>query len=122
VIAVALRAGAHGLYADEAACELLISHAIWLHRHDFTARFLHAGISITDGTDLAHIDWPAAITALDAAALPCSSSEGKMLRLAASLGAGIPVNLRDALVGLDQDNLRLVQQAVLRTGGHRPSH
>ncbi len=61
--AVALRAGAHGLYADEAACELLISHASWLHLHDFTARFLHTGISITDGTDLAHIDWPAAITA-----------------------------------------------------------
>ena len=120
--AVALRAGAHGLYADEAACELLISHASWLHRHDFTARFLHTGISITDGTDLAHIDWPAAITALDAGGLPCCSSEGKMLRLAASLGAGIPVNLRDALAGLDHDNLRLVQQAVLHTGGHRPSH
>ncbi len=45
-----------------------------------------------------------------------------MLRLAASLGAGIPVNLRDALAGLDHDNLRLVQQAVLHTGGHRPSH
>ncbi|MGH3238678.1 MAG: hypothetical protein ACRDOH_36570 [Streptosporangiaceae bacterium] len=43
-----------------------------------------------------------------------------MLRLAASLGAGIPVNLRDALVGLDHANLRIAQQAVLRAGGHRP--
>ena len=121
-MAVALRAGAHGLDADEAACELLISHASWLHRDDFTARFLHTGISITDGTDLAHIDWPAAITALNAAELPCSSGEGQMLRLAASLGAGIPVNLRDALVGLDHANLRIAQQAVLRAGGHRPPY
>jgi hypothetical protein len=122
MIAGALRAGAHGLYTDEAACELLISHASWLHRHDFTARFLHTGISITDGTELAHIDWPAAITALEAAELPCSSSEGQMLRLAASLGAGIPVNLRDALVRLDHANLRLAQQAVLHAGGHRPPY
>ena len=118
--AVALRACAHGIYADEAACELLISHASWLHRHDFTARFLHTGISITDGTPMASIDWAAAVTALDAGELPCSSGEGQMLRLTASLGAGIPVNLRDALVRLDHDNIRLVQQAVLHAGGRRP--
>ena len=70
---------------------------------------------------MASIDWPAAITALDSGELPCSSScEGKMLRLAASIGEGVPVNLRDALVGLDHHNLHLIQQAVLHTGGHRP--
>ena len=43
-----------------------------------------------------------------------------MLRLAASIGEGVPVNLRDALVGLDHHNLHLIQQAVLHTGGRRP--
>jgi hypothetical protein len=42
-----------------------------------------------------------------------------MLRLAASLIAGTPVNLGDALVGLDSRNLNLVSQAVLHTAGRR---
>ena len=120
MIPAALRACARGLYADEAACELLINHASWLHRRDFTGRFLRTGISIADGAQMASIDWPAAITALDSGELPCSSGEGKMLRLAASIGEGVPVNLRDAPVGLDHHNLHLIQQAVLHTGGHRP--
>ena len=62
-------------------------------------------------------DWPAAIAALDAGALPCSGSEGQMLRIAASLAEGIPVDLRDALTRLDSDNLDLVVQAVFHTGG-----
>ena len=119
MIPAALRACARGLYADETACELLINHASWLHRRDFTGRFLHTGVSIPDGTQMASIDWPAAITALDCGELPCSSGEGQMLRLAASIGEGVPVNLRDALVGLDHNNLHLIQQAVLHTGGHR---
>ena len=44
-----------------------------------------------------------------------------MLRLAASLGDGIPVNLRDALTGIDGHGLRLVAQAILHAAGHRPS-
>ena len=120
MIAVALRACAHGIYADEAACELLISHASWLHRGDFTGRFLNTGERITDGTPMASIDWTAAITALDAGELPCSSGEGKMLRLAASLGAGAPVNLRDTLTGIDARGVSLVITAVLHTSGQRP--
>ena len=54
MIPAALRASARGLYADEAACELLMNHASWLHRRDFTGRFLHTGISITGGAP-----WPA---------------------------------------------------------------
>jgi hypothetical protein len=119
MIPAALRAGARGLYADKAARELLINHASWLHRRDFTGRFLHTCVSITDDTQMASIDWPAAITGLDCGELPCSS-EGKTLRLAASIGEGVPVNLRHALVGLDHHNLHLIQQAVLHTGGHRP--
>jgi hypothetical protein len=52
-----LRAWAHGIYPDEAGMELLIGHASFLHRADFTSRF----ISIPgDGAGLAVIDWPPA--------------------------------------------------------------
>jgi hypothetical protein len=72
-LAAALRACAKGLRADEAACELIINHATWLHRRDFSDDFIHTGIIITDASTLmASIDWTAAITALDAGHLPCS--------------------------------------------------
>ena len=59
-----LRAWARGIYPDEAAVELLISHATFLRRVDFTSRFISTHAS-GDGTVLAAIDWTAAITALD---------------------------------------------------------
>ncbi len=112
-----LRAWARGIYPDEAGVELLIGHASFLHRADFTSRF----ISIPgDGAGLAAIDWPAAIAALEDS-LPCSGGENRMLRLAASLAGGIPVNLRDALTGIDSRGTQLVVQAVLHASGHRPS-
>jgi hypothetical protein len=40
-----------------------------------------------------------------------------VLRIAASLAAGAAVDLGDALTGLDEANLTLVAQAVLRAGG-----
>lgn len=114
-----LRAWARGIYPDQAAVELLISHATFLRRADFTGRFISTHAS-SDGTSLAAIDWTAAITALDAD-LPCSGGEQRMLRLAASLGTGIPVNLRDALTGIDGHSLQLVMQAVLHAAGRRDS-
>jgi hypothetical protein len=43
-----------------------------------------------------------------------------MLRLAASLAGGIPVNLRDALTGIDDDGIQLVINAVRHASGDRP--
>ena len=115
-LAAQLRAWARGIYPDEAGVEMLIGHAVFLHRADFTSRF----ISISgDGAGLAVIDWRAAIAALDDS-LPCSGGENRMLRLAASLAAGIPVNLRDALTGIDDRGIQLVINAVLHASGHRP--
>ena len=100
----AVRAGAAGLYSLEAACELIIS----------------TGTSLTDGvTELAHIDWQAAITSRDTGLLPCSSGENRILRLAASIAAGIPVDLNDALTGLDQARIALVVRAVRHANGQR---
>jgi hypothetical protein len=118
----ALRACAHGLYPLEAGVDLLIGHACWLHRQDFTDQFIHSGISITDGvTTMAEIDWPTAVSALDARELACSGGEERMLRLAASIASGIPVSLRDTLTGIDHRNIELVVTAVLHAWGQRPA-
>jgi hypothetical protein len=119
-LADAVRAGAAGLYSLEAACELLIGTG-WLRRDDF-ARFIRTGPSLTDGvTALAHIDWQSVITSREAGLLPCSSGENRILRLAASIAAGIPVDLNDALSGLDQARIALVVQAVRHANGQRPA-
>ena len=54
----ALRAGAEGLYALEAATGLIIAHGTWLARGGDFGGFIHHGA----GT--AAIDWAAAIDAL----------------------------------------------------------
>jgi hypothetical protein len=73
-LAAALRA--LGLYPLEAGTELLISNATFLHRDDFTSRFIETGTSISDGTTLmAAIDWDVAIAALNAGVLPCSGGK-----------------------------------------------
>ncbi len=118
-LAAAIRAGADGLYSLEAACDLVIGTG-WLHRDDF-ACFVSTVTSITDGvTELAHIDWQAVISSRDAGLLPCGSGENRILRLAASIAAGIPVDLNEALCGLDQASISLVVRAVRHANGQRP--
>ena len=117
----ALRACARGFYPAEASVELLIGHGSFLARSDFTRRFIWLGTSISDGiTTMAQIDWPAVITALDAGELPCSGGERRILQLAASLAAGIPVDLRDAVTGLDDHNIRLLLTAISHASGKQP--
>jgi hypothetical protein len=119
-LASAVRAGAAGLYSLEAACELVIS-AGWLHRDDFN-RFISTGTSLTDGaTEMAHIDWQSIICSRDTGHLPCSSGENRILRLAASIAAGIPVDLNDALSGLDRASISLVVRAIRHANGQRPA-
>jgi len=69
----ALRACARGIQPLQAGTGLLIDCGSWLHREDFTSRFITTGTSISDGvTLLASTDWEAAITALHAGELPAS--------------------------------------------------
>jgi len=63
----------------------------------------------------------AAITSRDTGLLPCSSGESRILRLAASIAAGIPVDLNDALTGLDQARIALVVRAIRHANGQRPA-
>ena len=119
-LAGAVRAGAAGLCSLEAACNLVIGSG-WLRRDDFT-RFVSTGTSLTDGvTELACIDWQSAISDREAGLLPCGSGENRILRLAASIAAGIPVDLNDALCGLDQASITLVVRAVRHANGQRPA-
>jgi len=113
-----LRADAWGAYAAEAAVELLIAHEWWLHRDDFVNTFVATDPT---GSDMpaAWIDWSGAVAALDAGRLPCSSGEAQVLRVAASIAAGVPVDLRDALCGLDVDTVASVVRAVAHVGGYR---
>ena len=58
----ALRACARGIRHHEAGTSLLIGCGHWLHRDDFTSRFIEH--STSGGTPMAATDWEAAITAL----------------------------------------------------------
>ena len=116
----ALRAHAAGLHPDEAGTELLICHGDILLREDFTG-FVHTGTSISDGTTLmAWIDWDAALTALHDGQIPPCGGEQRILQLAASIAAGTPACLRDALSGLDNRNLELLVTAIRHAAGHPP--
>lgn len=123
-IAAALRACANGIYPLEAGTELLIASCAFLHRHDFTSRFIEHGTSISDGTTpMAAIDWAAATTALRNGELPCAGGcgERRILRLSASLAGGIPVDLCDAVTGLDGRNTILLVNAIRQSAGRRRS-
>jgi hypothetical protein len=88
----------------------------WLHRSDFTSRFVTVHRGPGRGKPVAVIDWSAAATALGTS-LPCSGGEQRMLRITASLADGIPVDLRDTLTGLDDRNIQLQITAIRRASG-----
>ena len=114
-----MRAWAKGLFSTEAAVELLIGHGSWLYREDFLEIAVEFGRGITSGAVMAAVDFEAAAGALEAGALPCSGGEGRVLRIAASIAAGVPVDLREAVTGLDEDNAVLAAAAVLHAAGSR---
>ena len=119
----ALRASAWGLYPLEAGTGLLIDCGSWLHREDFTSRFITAGPSISDGvTLLASIDREAAATALHAGELRDSGGERRMLLLASSIAGGTPVSFNDALPGIDRRNASLAVRAVAHAAGLPDPH
>ncbi len=117
VLAAGLRAHAQGLYCLEAAAELLIVKS-WLHRDDFTSRFVTVHPGIGSGQLMTVIDWPAAVAALGTS-LACSGGEQRMLKITASLADGIPVDLQDTLTGLDDDNIARLITAILHAAGKR---
>ena len=118
VLAAGLRAHAQGLYCLEAAAELLIVKS-WLHRDDFTSRFVTVHPGTGSGQLMTVIDWPAAVAALGSS-LACSGGEQRMLKITASLADGIPAALRDTRTSLDDTNIQLLIAAIRRVSG-KPS-
>jgi hypothetical protein len=55
-------------------------------------------VDASDGIPQAWIDWEAVMSALDTGQLPSSGGEKRILRIAASLAAGHPVDLRGRVV------------------------
>jgi hypothetical protein len=108
----ALRAGAQGLYALEAATGLIIAHGTWLARDDFRGFIYH-------GAGTAAVDWEAVTRALNAGELPSSAGESRLLQLAASLAGQAPVILGDVVTGLDDRNIQMLVRAVLHASGRR---
>jgi hypothetical protein len=116
-LACLLYDAAGGMCADVAAVMLIDRHGHFLNQPAFR-RIIAAGSSITTGQPLAVIRWTAAIHALEAGHLPCSSSERAVLRIAASLAdSGIAVNLRENLGNLDRRNIALVTDAITAANG-----
>ncbi len=70
------------------------------------------------GTPMAVVDWHGAVEALEAGRLACSSSESQVLRLAASIAEGVPVDLGEALCALDETNALAVARALMHAAGH----
>jgi hypothetical protein len=117
-LAAALRACATGLYPLEAGVGLLIANGTFLHRDDFTSRFILC-TSAAEDAPMAAVDWDAAAAALTAGELLCSRGEQRILKLAASLAGGIPVDLNDAVTGLDQHNIQRLVAAIRHASGQR---
>ncbi len=117
-MAAMLRGRVKGQPASEAAVELLIGDGRWLARRDFVAVALACGRDGVTGRAVAWIDWDAVLRAVDDGGLPCTASEAKVLAIAASIAAGLPVVLGSMLSGLDERSATAVAGAVLRAAGH----
>jgi hypothetical protein len=103
-----LAAGAAGLLAETAAVNLLAEHGTWLATPAFTSRCIDI-TGAPDGT-AAGIRWRAAITGLSRQ--PATGSGKAVLKIAASIAAGIPVSLHDCLGSLDTPALTAVLRAI----------
>ncbi len=106
-----LRRWADGYSADRAAVELLITHDEWLRRPDFQ-RYIDPTFD-ADGQPLTVIEWDRVRKALNRSDLVSSSSGLSVLRIALSLAVGLPVNLGEAMAGLDATNTTAVATALV---------
>ena len=120
----ALWRAAQDYLAAEAAVLLLTFHGTWLRRPAFRRHVTLLQDEPHDdprGPVWAQVDWSALLDGLgqpydpdgeDGQLCQSSSTERGMLAIAASLGGGGRVDLREALSGLDERNLALVRAAV----------
>jgi hypothetical protein len=112
----ALLRAAVGDYAAEAAVLLLANSAHWLVQ--LQGAGLICVLGDVDGDGLwAQVSWPDLDAALHAGTIGGSVSQLCLLRAAASLADGQPVDLGDLAAGLDRAALELLLAAVAHAGG-----
>lgn len=70
------------------------------------------------GREIATVDFAAAAHAVQGT-LPCSDGERQVLLVAASIAAGIPVDLREAVLCMDAVNAARAARAVCHAAGYR---
>ncbi len=104
-----LRAWAKGIYPLEAGVELLIRAC--------GGRFANASLPwVQPGEDPGW--WWIDVAAMNESSLAgLSGGEARMVRIAASLLGGSPVNLYDAIPGLDRDHIELLLAAIAHSSG-----
>jgi hypothetical protein len=115
-LAAAIRGWAKGWFPTEAAAELLISHRAWLLREDFLQVAVVFRWDVFRDSRVAVVDFVAAADAVQGV-LPCSDGERQVLLIAASIAEGIPVDLREAALGLDAVNAARAARAVCHAAG-----
>lgn len=103
---------------DTAAVELLIAHGTWLCRPDFTDECLEQGTH-PDGDPYLFVNWELVPAFLEDAS--CSSSDARMLAIAAEL-AGVTTGRTLAdLICLDQRHTGLMAAAIVMRNINLPS-
>lgn len=111
----ALVRGAVGDYADEAAVLLLINFGHWLPQLQ-CADLITLAADVDDGP-WAQVTWAELERALAAGLVFGSSGEVRVLRAAASIAEGQPVDLGDLASGLDRRALTLLLAAIAHAAG-----
>jgi hypothetical protein len=87
-------------------------------REDFLQVAVETRWDVYRDRDVAAVDFAAAAKAVQGV-LPCSDGERQVLLVAASIAEGIPVDLREAALGMDAANAARAAQAVCHAAGRR---
>jgi len=117
----ALLRAAVGDYGAEAAVLLLAGAGHWLPQ--LQAAELVGLVDVEDPAGpWAQIAWPDLDAALRAGRIVGSGGQLRLLRAAASLADGQPVDLGDIAAGLDRPGLVLLLAAIAHAGGSHDHH
>lgn len=111
--AAGLRSWAQGVLPVEAATELLL--------RAFGGRIARAGYPWVRGT-VGHENWLDWEQMTGPNLDPYSGGERRLLRVAASLGGGLGIDLAEAATGLDPAGIDLVLAAVAHSAGVQQLH
>ena len=113
----ALLRAAVGDYAAEAAVLLLAGSGHWLPELQAAGLIAIALDADADGAPWAAVLWPEVDGALRRGAVAGSGGQLRLLRAAAGLAEGQPVDLADLTAGLDRRELTLLLAALAHAAG-----